>query len=84
MYFAYNSANTQCITTLTAGVMFTKHLLHSCVYQNVIHKMRMSLDSSFNLSTKTILYTSVFLFFTKVKNWYNVLCEDCMSVLYFM
>ena len=25
MYFAYNSANTQCIiTTLTTGVMFTK------------------------------------------------------------
>ena len=49
MYFAYNSANTQCITTLTTGVMCTKHLPHSCLSQNVIRKMRMSLDSSFNI-----------------------------------
>ena len=54
MYFinynnvAYNSANTHCITTLTTGVMFTKHLPHSYVSQNVIRQMRMSLDSSFN------------------------------------
>ena len=38
MYFAYNGANTQCITTLTTGVMFTKHLPHSCVSQNVIRQ----------------------------------------------
>ena len=31
MYFAYNSANTQCVTTLTTGVMCTKHLPHSCL-----------------------------------------------------
>ena len=44
-----NSANMQCITTLTTGVMFTKHLPHSCIPQNVIRKMQMNLDGIFNL-----------------------------------
>ena len=47
MYFAYNSANTQCITTLTTGVMFIKHLPHSCVSLNVIRKMQTNLDGIF-------------------------------------
>ena len=47
MYFVYNSANTQCITTLTTGVMFIKHLPHSCVSLNVIRKMQMNLDGIF-------------------------------------
>ena len=47
MYFAYNSANMQCITTLTTGVMFSKHLPHSCVSLNVIRKMQTNLDGIF-------------------------------------
>ena len=54
MYFTYNSANTQYITTLTTGVMFTKHLPHSCVWQNVIRKMRMSLDSSCHYKMRSL------------------------------
>ena len=42
MYFAYNSANTQCITTLTTGV-----IPHSCVSLNVIRKMQTNLDGIF-------------------------------------
>ena len=45
--YAYNSANTQCITTLTTGVMFIKHLPHSCVSLNVIRKMKTNLDGIF-------------------------------------
>ena len=54
IYFAYNSANTQYITTLTTGVMFTKHLPHSCVSLNVIRKMQMNLDGIFNNSTTSL------------------------------
>ena len=59
MYFAYNSANTQCVTTLTTGVMCTKHLPHGCVWQNLIRKMRMNLDSSFKSINGQMFYQSL-------------------------
>ena len=44
----------QCITTLTTGVMFTKHLFyHTIAYSRT---MRMSLDSSFKLLCGPCIY----------------------------
>ena len=48
MYFAYNSANTQCITTFTTGVMFTKQHLPQHLIAERYPSNATNLDSSFN------------------------------------
>ena len=49
----------QCITTLTTGVMFIKHLPHSCVSLNVIRKMQTNLDGIFNFTNSLSMYGSL-------------------------
>ena len=71
----------QCITTLTTGVMFIKHLPHSCVSLNVICKMQnlMNLDGIFKPLIH--LFRIYLLSCCVVELWLNIFVLCFLSII---